>query len=342
MSIGTDPEIFLKSGRNVIPAFKFLPKKENGIQKGVYGTTVYNDGFQAEMSCAPSGCIAHVIDDVQAGLKKLAELGRKYDPKAVLSLENTPHVSAATLKDTPEEYVIFGCKPSFNAYERGGEQIDDPRRLLRRFSGGHLHFSFGYARNFNQNQDFFQKKETIEPIVKDLDALLGIYFVGAAAEIDDPVRRRYYGLAGEYRLPPHGVEYRVLSNAWLSHPAVANVAMMFGRGIIRLHDKERFFRFDDEEVQDVINKCDVKNARRFMKRHEKLFKEVFGRGTKIAAGYSGDPIEIKHFFEMGIEGIESKVNNPRDIERNWDLFSGKYVSHCEGAMHSWTKFVTSL
>ena len=49
-------------------------------------------------------------------------------------------------------------------------------------------------------------------------------------------RRKLYGMAGEYRLPAHGIEYRTLSNFWLRSPVLADfVAQMAGMCVGILH-----------------------------------------------------------------------------------------------------------
>jgi len=50
--------------------------------------------------------------------------------------------------------------------------------------------------------------------------------------LDEPVRREYYGLAGEYRLPPHGLEYRSLSCAWIFHPKAAATILDLARRVV--------------------------------------------------------------------------------------------------------------
>jgi hypothetical protein len=63
-----------------------------------------------------------------------------------------------------------------------------------RTTGGHIHFGIGK-----------RDDETVSRMVKALDAIIGVACVSLFDGIDDPRRRRMYGLAGEYRLPEYGV-----------------------------------------------------------------------------------------------------------------------------------------
>lgn len=57
-------------------------------------------------------------------------------------------------------------------------------------------------------------KYSPDPLIQLLDIIVGNTGVMLDREPLAPERRRYYGRAGEYRLPDHGIEYRVLSNWW--------------------------------------------------------------------------------------------------------------------------------
>jgi hypothetical protein len=61
------------------------------------------------------------------------------------------------------------------------------------------------------------------------DCLLGLPSIMLDRNPMQRERRTLYGMAGEYRKPDHGVEYRTLSNFWLRSPVLADfVAQMAG------------------------------------------------------------------------------------------------------------------
>jgi hypothetical protein len=94
---------------------------------------------------------------------------------------------------------------------------------------------------------------------------------------DDPMRRRYYGRAGEYRTPDYGFEYRVLSNAWLQDFTVYNLIYEMARRVIGavVYDN-RLFRWDadPDETRECINNCDVELAHKILKRNDKVFSAL--------------------------------------------------------------------
>lgn len=333
MSIGTDPEIFVVNSKGeMMSAFSFLPNKDKPVlsEKSVrdYSTEdhgskpVYNDGFQAEFETFSGNCLSWCVDSTQVGLKKVLEEARKVDKGAKLTLRNVMEVSHEILDSTKEEFVQFGCSPSLNAYGIEGKK-DHGREVPFRFAGGHIHLGIG-------------KKTDIEVsnIVKSLDMLLALPCVSFFASFDNPIRREYYGLPGEYRLPKHGIEYRTLSNAWLSHPLIMNMVFDYARKIVGfgLADIRSLWEGKEEEIKEIILTCDVDKARKMMDKNKSVINGVMSR-----TGYEDPEKALKAWFE----GIESIIKNPEDIEGNWDL-SGKWIVHAEGAGKNWGKAVGLL
>lgn len=312
---GCDPEIFgINKFGDVIPAWEFLPAKPNAItgKCDEYGyNTAYWDGFQAEFTIAPGECMGWGMDRVRNGLSLVHSALRRYDTSAKLTLRNVVTIPPATLGSATEEQVSLGCSPSRNAYGAAGEKVHDPRSLPWRFAGGHLHFGVGAA----------IKKEAVK-YVKVIDAILGVASVGMFARIDNPLRRQFYGLAGEYRLPPHGIEYRVLSNAWLCHPAVAFYCFDMARGAMGLlanAQMSRFAIYDEERTQRVINACDVEGARELVRSNEKLYRA-------LAWNYYGTTSSGDLALKMIYEGVESVID-VEDIEGNWMLGDPEWLRH---------------
>lgn len=330
---GSDPEIFARDKRgNILPAFTFLPNKNTPIQghplPSGFTASIYNDGFQAELRAQPHGCIAYVIDSIMSGLKGIA---KKSDGKIVL--DNAPDISRKTMKETPDEHAILGCDPSANAYYMGGKMVADPRKLYHRFTGMHIHVS-----GFKLDEDMEQREKFLVPYVKALDKIVGVYTVAALGHLESKVRRMYYGLAGEYRLPPHGLEYRVLSSACLTHPGVTNLIFEMARGVLSLVDNDlmKYWVGEDAEVIGVINEGDQKAARKLLKINEDMLKLAccMGRfGVMDRELYQ--PKFISSTLTMGQQGVETIVKDPEDLAKNWK-FEGHWTGHCDGEGESWT------
>lgn len=320
-NLGSDPEVFVVNGKGeLMPAFTFLKgKKDPDVARtdiDVYhyrdynastgsskklGKPCYWDGFQAEFETQPYGCLAAHVDHVQAGLDKVLKEARKVDPKAKLSIQTVFDIPAELLQTSKHEHVTLGCMPSLNAYGIKGKEVPDGRKMDTRSAGGHIHFEIN-------------DKSNIVPMVKALDAVIGVPCVALFASYDNPERRKYYGLAGEYRLPPHGMEYRVLSNAWLLHPFIMNIVFDLSRVGLSMHSYMKAWKGSEAEIVEIINTCDVAKAQKMMRRNKnilyKLYKAAYPNITEA---------QQNKLFDIFTNGMESVISNPDDIEKNWCL-----------------------
>lgn len=313
---GCDPEIFVVGGDGeLMPAFAFLPSKKDplivapGLSDG--STHAYWDGFQAEFDTAANTCCGHLSNSVQFGLKWVLDAARKKDPKAKLSIQNVFMVPAEQLANGAEEHVEFGCAPSFNAYGHSGDKTHG-RLVPYRFAGGHIHLG-------NRGLTAMSTKKDIERIITAMDAIIGVASVSLFAKFDNPIRRKYYGLAGEYRMPSHGLEYRVLSNAWLMHPFIYNLVFDVARRAANVGRQGKLSGWTGtpEETCDIINNCDVAGARKVLERNKGQFLSLM----RTIPSWLSKPGQAERMFQVFMEGAESVVRSPEDIAGNWALDS---------------------
>lgn len=309
LTLGADPEMFLFSGNKLIPAYEFLPAKGDGHM-------MYWDGFQAEWKYNHEGahCQNNLVLYTRENLKKLEKLAKAKDPQARLSLTNVVRIPKDTLETAHPLHVELGCQPSWNAYKMRGEAVINPRKLAYRFAGGHMHFG-----------TWTPYRPNYEKIVKTLDSILGVWSVGVAQHMDNSIRRKYYGLAGEYRKPKYaagyGVEYRVLSNFWLASPSILQLTWDIGRMCVRLAGSRygKLWAGNEAETIDVINNCDHDRARKILARNAPMFtwmlKQVYRR-----------PESIKKAFDVCNQGLESIVPNPDDFKKNWH-FADEWIEN---------------
>lgn len=335
MSLGTDPEMFVVDSRNrVVPAFLFLPDKpalspqyRGGTPAPLANNPVYWDGFQAEFMTEPGTCLAYHIDSIRHGLIRLhnatqqMQAGLAENPK--LSIASVVEIPLELLEKSAQKHVALGCDPSLNAYGMTGEPVVDPRKFFVRMAGGHVHLGVGGALTPKQIQD----------VVMAIDAIVGTFTVGMFASFDKPIRRKYYGLAGEYRLPPHGIEYRTLSNAWLMHPGIANLCIDLVRASARLGFSKVFhdcWQGSPQETVETINNCDVKAARAIVERNKDLYAHLF---TGIYRNTT--QVGLAAAFKAAMSGVESIVRNPEDVPGNWQFRSAWNHSTGEGGTGQW-------
>lgn len=277
-TMGTDPEFFLKRGDEIEPAFAFLPDKHASMDG------LFWDGFQAETTVRATG---NLMDNIAVQMNLL---GQKNLNVAPLSVWRIPPLM---LKWASEAHVELGCDPSRNAYGSVGRKVEEPRLLNWRFAGGHEHFEL--------YEEERQDKDGIRYLVKTLDALQTMPCVALAQNYDHFIRRRYYGLAGEYRLPPHGLEYRTLSNFWLMDPRVFGLVFDLGRHALNIGRTHMRSVVEGQEraIQDTINYCDVRSARDFMH----LNKEFYSAWASMLYDSS------KPFWEAIEGGVDKVIAN---------------------------------
>lgn len=327
-TLGSDPEFFVVDDKGLmIPSFLFLPDKKKPAHGLDYAFTMYGgkgkptytaqetlfwDGFQAEFTTVPKGCMAYFLDSTASGLKSLNHYAKQFNPKARLTLQSTMDIDENLFAIAQPEHIEFGCMPSENAYGMKGLQKDG-REVNFRSAGGHIHFGID-----NSN------KEAIKAGVKALDKILGVACVSLFAGYDQAKRREMYGLAGEYRVPKHGLEYRTLSNAWMAHPIISNLVLELSRFALAAgYNSKVIEKWDatEEETIRCINTCDVELAREILARNKYRLIAMFQRFGMERA------VNIYKIFMLGMDSI---VENPNDITGNWNLNSSIWSTHCAG------------
>lgn len=314
--LGSDPEMFVENSKgDLIPAFHFLGSKDipNKTWNSTYGNqTMYWDGYQAEFTTSPQSCLGHHVDSVHAGLKGLLIAARKHDPTARLSVKTTFDVPQDNLNNDKDEHVNFGCMPSLNAYGLEGLKVNG-REVDYRSAGGHIHI--GYNKG---------TEEETKRIVRAMDSILGVACVGLFANYDEPRRRRMYGLPGEYRLPAHGIEYRVLSNAWLFHPLIMNLVFDIARKsfVIGRNNLLLYWQAEEKETIDTIKFCDIDQAKIILERNKKVFMQI------LMSCYHTDKA-MENIFDAFKNGMDNIVSDPKDVGGNWNLDS-EWRTHSDG------------
>jgi hypothetical protein len=325
--IGSDPEIFaVDTTGDVIPAFCFLGPKKNASTEDDR-TAPYWDGFQAEFSHHPMTCIAYTVDNIQDKLVQLYRLLMRFDNTARLSADSVLPVRIDPSLD--EKFVQLGCAPSQNVYGFSTPAVNG-RDLPFRFAGGHIHLSVEKS----QKTD-----ELVTKVVKILDATIAVMAVSMFRNLDVPVRRKFYGMAGEYRTPEHGIEYRTLSNAWLCHPVATHVIFdltrIFANYATSTIGDSLLGYLDTKSAVEIVNNCDVDGAVKYINKYQ----DIFLRAAAIPYGYLPDkyiPVEgaskqpmIEMIKAMILNGIEAVVEDPRKIISNWALDARTWVRHSE-------------
>jgi hypothetical protein len=233
--VGADPELFVAKNGQFISGHVFECGTKDKPLKTKNGS-IQVDGLALEFNVTPSSTKEEFVTNVWGVYNDLTDLVREKD--ADCSLEAVPAVpfSSEYLSSLPENVSQLGCNPDFNAYLKDMNEIPDCRMEMRTGSG-HVHIGWGEEFNVKSRSHF----NRCCAIVKQLDFYLGL---PSLKWDDDPRRRDLYGQAGAFRPKSYGLEYRVLSNRWLSDGELM--------GLVFDQTKKAMDRFDQGLILDDL------------------------------------------------------------------------------------------
>jgi hypothetical protein len=321
MIIGSDFEMFIEDKNdNVIPAHTFLgDKTKTKPNKYGYGRTeqVCHDdsGFCSALSTTPDGCLAYHVDSSYYALTSLLANVRKKNPGAKLSTRSVIELPYEMLKNVKDEHKVSNAYPVINIYGFESDRMD-PLQSPYRFANGDIHFGIGAQESPRQ----------IENMIKALDAILGVCCVSLFRNLDTPIRRQYVGLPGDYRLPKHGLEYKVLSNAWVLHPFLQHIVFDFARKSLTLGRRGflDYWKGNEKETQEVIMNCDYVKAQAIMEQNKDTLLRMF------MSIYNVDNF-AKIAYDTYYNGADSVIKDITDIEGAWCLnySRGEWLGHSE-------------
>ena len=200
--IGTDPELFVTKGGILQSAFGLI-KGDKANPFVVDNGAVQVDGMALEFNTDPTDCEDTFVSHLSTVMKQLKEMVPDYE----FFLEPTAEFGKDYIEEQPLAARELGCDPDYNAYTGKVNKKPDGDGGFRTASG-HIHIGWTEGEDVNCPFHF----DECCSVAKQLDAYLGIPSLLFDA---DEKRRQMYGQAGAFRPKPYGMEYRVLSNAWL-------------------------------------------------------------------------------------------------------------------------------
>jgi len=242
VSLGADPELFLRdvATGEFVPATGLLGGSKDSprpVNKGA----VQEDNVLAEFNIVPATDARAFVDNIMTVREELNNMVRPYD---LTTFVTSSHIfTHDALKEAGPMAFEFGCDPDFNAW-LGGEVNPKPASTTDlRTAGGHVHFGL-------EGADL-----DINRFIRVCDATLGV--VDVLTDPEGAARRALYGCAGAYRPKPYGVEYRTLSNAWLSDSDAIDRTYRLSEYAVSLYNSG----FDPKpSIRQVINSGDRQAA----------------------------------------------------------------------------------
>lgn len=238
--VGCDPEVFVKQNGIFRSAHNLIVGDKQNPQKVARGA-VQVDGMALEFNIDPAASEGEFLLNVQTVYDCMKAMVPTYEVVA------TPvaHFEPEYLASQPKEALELGCEPDYNAWMDAVNPRPDAGRPMRTASG-HVHVGWTSDENINDVNHVGRA----QAVVKQLDFFLGLPSLMYDA---DKERREMYGKAGACRYKSYGVEYRTLSNAWLTSPELikwvfratkrAVEELMNGNSLVERHG----------DIQDIIN-----------------------------------------------------------------------------------------
>lgn len=256
--VGADPEIFMFQGGKPISAHGAIQGTKHDPFK-VKDGAVQVDGMALEFNIDPASTEEEFVHNVQSVLETL----RSMVPGFELVATPVAEFGFDYIKAQPNEALMLGCDPDFDAWKDGAVNPRPDGNNPFRTGAGHVHIGW------TNGADILDPGHINSGITltKQLDGYLAL----PSLFYDDGTKRRtMYGAAGAFRTKPYGVEYRVLSNAWLKDSKL--MAWVYRNTILAVENLMKgnkvYESMDDSIRSEITNtKPDLKKVGDWLAEH---------------------------------------------------------------------------
>ena len=246
--VGADPESFVTNGSNIVSAYNMIPgtkRNPHGVIKGA----IQVDGMAVEFNIDPADSVDSFVSNIKTVMVELTKAlprGHSLDDKV------TAEFGHEYINKQPFQARDLGCEPDYNAYTKEVNPKPDVDAGFRT-AAGHVHIGW------TQGAVGSEHSALCHQVVKWMDVYLGL----PSVLMDSDVKRRsLYGKAGAYRPKPYGVEYRVVSNFWLSKDKY--MKFVYEAVVKSLEASMKGLTVSDDfelRLQEAINTSDVCEVR---------------------------------------------------------------------------------
>lgn len=300
ITIGTDPEFFLKKGDEYVSSQSANikgTKHEPVVLE--HGGTIQRDNVAVEFATEPAVDGNDFVSKVKSCL---------VDAHAMLPKGHEMVVEpSATFKEvhlTDPEAQEFGCEPDFNAYTISMNEKPWCGDSGFRSCGAHIHVG-GLKDDGTaiEGLEFLQEFQGKIDGVKAMDLFHGIISTKLDSSTAAVRRRELYGKAGCHRSTPYGFEYRVLSNYWMKSPELVMLMDALTKDAMALVASGKLQKIIDlvgeDELQNTINNGDVDAADKIIRNY-------------VLPNISA---ETKDYYEMCAENLPKY----KSIKEEWGI-----------------------
>ena len=269
ITIGTDPEFFLKNGDRYVSAIPHIPGTKHEPAVLPNGGTVQRDNVALEFATVPAKNGKDFVEKVRSCMKDTFGMIPKdhtlaVDPSADFDADQLDHPEAQE----------FGCDPDYNAYTVEMNEKPWAGDSGFRSCGAHIHVGGVDEMGVPiEGLEFLQEFRGKIDMVKAMDLFHGTVSTQLDNSAASVKRRELYGKAGCHRPTPYGVEYRVLSNYWMKSPSLVMLMDSMTRDAAMLVASGKLAAVLDDvgedELQAIINKGDVEAAKKIIENYVK-------------------------------------------------------------------------
>jgi len=296
-TLGADPELFVTRGGKPESAYGLLKgdKKDPLVVKG---GAVQVDGMALEFNIDPAKNFAEFDTNITTVMKTLKDMVPGYE----FMVQPVAEFGAPYINSQPKEARQLGCEPDFNAYT-GVVNPTPKAETPFRTASGHLHIGWTSGVEPHDPTHF----EACRALVKNLDVFVGIpslIWDNVYAKETADKRRALYGQAGAFRPKSYGLEYRVLSNIWITDKVYRKT--VFENALLAIKEtfkdwenagKQRFL-VDEEEVPAVDGKSNYLTARQVINKEKGWYSATLYAtqfcGVRPPSYYRKATLEVDH------------------------------------------------
>jgi hypothetical protein len=252
ITIGTDPEFFLKKGDEYVSSqsAKIQGTKDEPVALK-NGGTIQRDNVAVEFATAPADGREDFVGKVRSCLKDAHEML----PEGHVMVVEPSAIFGETHLTDPEAQE-FGCDPDFNAYTVAMNDKPWCGDSGFRSCGAHIHVGcLDSDGNAIEGLEFLLEFGGKISAVKAMDLFHGIISTVLDNSEASIKRRELYGKAGCHRPTDYGVEYRVLSNYWMKSPELVMLMDSLTRDAMALVAGDKL-----QEILDLVGETELQNA----------------------------------------------------------------------------------
>jgi hypothetical protein len=248
------------SAHDIVPGTKVKPYPLKN------GGAIQADGTAVEFNILPARSGKEFHNNIAQALKDIEE----FVDISKYAFDYSPSVCYDTdyfNYSIPSYAKELGCDPDFNAYTGVNNPLHYPDQNVRTGSG-HLHIGFlgdDVVSNPKEDNHFMDCRV--------LTRAMDFSFLPFKYSWDtDNIRTKTYGIMGNFRPKPYGVEYRTLSNAWLNNPKMW--APMFDKvKETVVFCKTRDLLEETKRQLSSLGYCNLNNSEAFAQRVLPLLKD---------------------------------------------------------------------